>query len=140
MSPTEQVWSMSESWDSFWCERVIATMQLRLDAAKEREAAKRAADDRRIEKLVAECRADELDALNKKSARLEERSGRMSGLEGFQSCHDEWCQVLKQIESLRLRPLTRWEFINLYGYGQWRSFVDANGLQEDSPEAVPAAA
>lgn len=51
-SPADAVFAMSEQWDSFWCERAIACLKLRLDAAREREANARAAEDRRIEKLL----------------------------------------------------------------------------------------
>lgn len=75
----------------------------------------------------------ELDALEAQSKKLFQQCGEQSGMPGYPALDSRRKRVLAKLE--KLRTLTRWEYINLYGYNAWRAFCDEHGLTEDHPLA-----
>lgn len=58
-----------------------------------------------------------------------ERAARASGHPGYPAADRARKSLIKKAESMR--PLRRSEFINLYGYQQWRDYTEQYGLPED---------
>lgn len=54
LSPVEKIWDLTagKEFDSFWLERSIEAMKMRLEQAKEREAKKNAALQKKIDAVL----------------------------------------------------------------------------------------
>lgn len=59
-----------------------------------------------------------LPDLNKKLRKLNKQAGSQSGMPGYEDANSARKEVLRKIE--KERPLTRSEYINLYGYEAWQ--------------------
>ena len=68
-------------------------------------------------------------AIEKEIDKINNMCARVSGTPGYPACDRRRKALLQKIE--KMRPLRRSEYINLYGYTQWREYVAANGLPED---------
>ena len=60
---------------------------------------------------------EDLNKLQRKLKKTNKEAGRQSGMPGFENTNTKRKDILKQIE--KQRPLTRSEYINLYGYEAW---------------------
>jgi hypothetical protein len=82
---------------------------------------------------VGDVDPSEQDALETQSIKLMNECAAQSGQLNYQSLDKRRKVVLAKLE--KLRTLTRWEYINLYGYDQWCSYCEEFGIAEDAETA-----